>query len=179
MSVRKVIVTPDKILITKTAKVSGIIDEEIRNTAQDLLDTVKVAKDPEGAGLAAPQIGSSKRMCIIRRFYEDPVNPEKIQSDDTILINPKIIQKSSETELDWEGCLSVPDKYGLVERYKKIKITAKDLNGNKLKIKAEGFFARTIQHETDHLDGVLFTSKVVGKTLTQKEFDKIVEKANQ
>lgn len=178
MSVRKVIVTPDKILITKTAKVNGI-DEEIRNIAQDLLDTVKVAKDPEGAGLAAPQIGSSKRMCVIRRFYEDPVNPEKIQSDDIILINPKITQKSSETELDWEGCLSVPDRYGLVERYKKIKITAKDLNGNKLKIKAEGFFARTIQHETDHLDGVLFTSKVVGKTLTQKEFDKIVEKANQ
>lgn len=107
------------------------------------------------------------------------MNPEKIQSDDIILINPKITQKSSETELDWEGCLSVPDRYGLVERYKKIKITAKDLNGNKLKIKAEGFFARTIQHETDHLDGVLFTSKVVGKTLTQKEFDKIVEKANQ
>jgi len=143
-----------------------------------LLDTVRVAKDPEGAGLSATQIGISKRMCVVRNFFEDPLNPDEVSSDDIVLINPKIIQYSEEKNVDWEGCLSVPDAYGLVERAEKIKITAKDIDGNIIKIKAEGFFARTIQHEVDHLDGILFTSKIEGKTLTQKEFDKIMEKQN-
>jgi len=143
-----------------------------------LLDTVRVAKDPEGAGLSATQIGISKRMCVVRNFFEDPLNPDEVRSDDIVLINPKIIQYSEEKNVDWEGCLSVPDAYGLVERAEKIKITAKDIDGNIIKIKAEGFFARTIQHEVDHLDGILFTSKIEGKTLTQKEFDKIMEKQN-
>ena len=115
---------------------------------------------------------------MVRNFFEDPLNPDEVSSDDIVLINPKIIQYSEEKNVDWEGCLSVPDAYGLVERAEKIKITAKDIDGNIIKIKAEGFFARTIQHEVDHLDGILFTSKIEGKTLTQKEFDKIMEKQN-
>ena len=150
----------------------------LKKIAKDLLDTVRVAKDPEGAGLSATQIGISKRMCVVRNFFEDPLNPDEVRSDDIVLINPKIIQYSEEKNVDWEGCLSVPDAYGLVERAEKIKITAKDIDGNIIKIKAEGFFARTIQHEVDHLDGILFTSKIEGKTLTQKEFDKIMEKQN-
>jgi len=175
MSVKTVLVTPNQILDKKAQKVGDITDE-IKNVAKDLLDTVKVAKNPEGAGLAAPQIGVSKRIVVVRNFFEDPAYPENIRSDDMVLINPKITSHSTDAELDWEGCLSVPDCYGLVERFKKIKATAKDLNGNTLKIKAEGFFARTIQHEIDHLDGVLFTSKIVGKTVSQKEFDEIIEK---
>ncbi len=174
MSVRNIITTPDPILGKKALKVSGITDD-IKNMAKDLLDTVKVAKDPEGAGLAAPQIGISKRIVVVRNFFENPLHPEEIHSDDTILINPKITFFSSETEIDWEGCLSVPDKYGLVERSKKIKVSYKDLEGNNQKIKAEGFFARTIQHEIDHLDGILFTSRIKGDTLTQREFDEMLE----
>lgn len=177
MAIRKIVTIPDPILEKKAQKV-GIITDDIRKIAQDLLDTVRVAKDPEGAGLAATQLGESKRMFVVRHFYEDPMNPESIQSDDLVLINPKIISHSTETETDWEGCLSVPDEYGMVERFIKIKLTAKDLSGENLKIKAEGFFARTIQHELDHLDGILFTSRVVGKTLSQKEFDKILEMEN-
>lgn len=178
MAVRKVVTIPDPALSKKAQKVS-IINDEIKEIARDLLDTVKVAKDPEGAGLAAPQLGESIRMCVVRHFYEDPVKPEKIQSDDLILINPKIISHSKETQTDWEGCLSVPDEFGLVERFNKIKLTAKDLNRDTLKIKAEGFFARTIQHEVNHLDGILFTSKVIGQTISQKEFDKIIETGNK
>lgn len=85
------------------------------------MDTVKIAKDPEGAGLAAPQLGISKRICVVRNFFEDPLNSNDINSDDIILINPKIIQYSAEKEIDWEGCLSVPNVYGLVERAKKNK----------------------------------------------------------
>lgn len=174
MAVRKVITTPNPILNKKAQKVSGV-DDDVRRIAQDLLDTIKVEKDPEGAGLAATQLGESRRICVVRHFYEDPINPEKIQSDDLVLINPKIISHSKETQTDWEACLSVPDEYGLVERFEKIKLTAKDLNGDTLKIKAGGFFARTIQHEVNHLDGILFTSKVIGKTISEKEFDKIIE----
>ncbi len=175
MSVKNIITIPNPILGKKTQKISGITDE-IRKIAKDLLDTVKVAKDPEGAGIAATQIGISKSICVVRNFYEDPLNPSKISSDDIILINPKISNHSAEIEIDWEGCLSVPDKYGLVERFKKIKVTAKDLDGNVIKIKAEDYFARTIQHEIDHLEGILFTSKVEGNTLSQKEFDEMIDK---
>jgi len=177
MSVKKIITIPDPVLNKKTQKV-GEITDEIRKTAQDLIDTVKVAEDPEGAGLAATQIGISKRMCVVRNFFEDPLDENKIRSDDVVLINPKITQYSSETDLDWEGCLSVPDVYGKVERASKIKVTAKDIDGNIIKIKAEGFFARTIQHEVDHLDGVLFTSKIEGETLSQEEFDQMIEDQN-
>ena len=174
MAIKNIVTVPNPILNNKTQKI-GEITEEIKNIAQDLIDTVKVADDPEGAGLAATQIGISKRICVVRNFYEDPLDPNKINSNDIILINPKIIQFSKEKEIDWEGCLSVPDKYGLVERSKKIKVTAKDLEGNIIKMKAEGFFARTIQHEVDHLEGILFTSKVQGEAVSQKEFDKILE----
>ena len=174
MAIKNIITTPNPILNKKTQKV-GEITEEIKNIAQDLLDTVKVAQNPEGAGLAATQIGVSKRICVVRNFFENPLDTSKIESDDIVLINPKITNHSIETDPDWEGCLSVPDKYGKVERFKKIKVTAKDLDGNILKIKAEGFFARTMQHEIDHLDGVLFTSRVEGNTISQKEFDEIIE----
>lgn len=177
MAIKNIIVDPNPILLNKTQKV-GEITDEIKSIAQDLIDTVKVAEDPEGAGLAATQIGISKRICVVRYFYEDPMDPNKINADDIILINPKITHFSTEKEIDWEGCLSVPNKYGLVERAKKIKVTAKDLDGNTIKMKAEGFFARTIQHEVDHLDGILFTSKIEGKTLSQKEFDNMIESQN-
>ncbi|MFC1756314.1 peptide deformylase, partial [Patescibacteria group bacterium] len=98
-----------------------------------------------------------------------------------VLINPVLIKTSHEKDLDWEGCLSIPDTYALVERPIKIKIEAHDVHGKKFKLKAKGFFARVIQHEIDHLDGRLITDsdKLIGKTLTQKEFDKMIEqKAN-
>ena len=177
MSVKKILTTPNPILNKKTQKI-GEITDEVRNLAQDLIDTVKVAEDPEGAGLAATQIGVSKRMCVVRNFFEDPLNPDEIKSNDIVLINPKITHYSDEKDLDWEGCLSVPDKYGKVERATKIKVTAKDIDGNTIKIKAEGFFARTIQHEVDHLDGILFSEKIEGETLSQEEFDKMIEDQN-
>lgn len=174
MAIKKIVTSPNPILSAKTQKVGGVTDD-IREIAQDLLDTVKVAEDPEGAGLAANQIGVSKRMCVVRKFFEDPINPDQVSSDDMVLINPKITYFSSEKEVDWEGCLSVPDEYGMVERSKQIKVSAKNLEGEKIKIRAEGFFARTIQHEVDHLNGILFTSKVLGKTISQKQFDELME----
>jgi peptide deformylase len=114
-------------------------------------------------------------MCVVRNFFVDPKDSQNMLSENIVLINPKIISKSKEVETDWEGCLSVPDVYGKVERYKKIKIYAVGIDGKDIKFKASDFLARTIQHEVDHLDGILFTDKVVGKTITEEELEALVQ----
>jgi peptide deformylase len=175
MSVVPIVTIPDPILTTKTSKVK-VIDDVVKQNIQDLRDTLSVAKDPEGAGLAASQLGISKQICIVRNFFQDPANTHKIIHQDFVLINPKIISTSKETEIDWEGCLSIPDTYGKVERFSKIKITAEDEHGDEFKLKADGFFARTIQHEIDHLNGILFTDRVIGRTISEQQLDAIFEK---
>jgi peptide deformylase len=92
-----------------------------------------------------------------------------------ILINPEIISKSKETDVDWEGCLSIPDVYGEVQRHTKVKVKSLTLSGNEITFTAEDFFARVVQHEIDHLDGILFTSRVIGKAISEKELDKILQ----
>jgi peptide deformylase len=173
MPVRQIITLPNNILRAKAQKVKKI-DEEILKIAKDLADTVKLATDPEGAGLAAPQIGASKRICVVRNFFVDPQDPEKVLSEDVLLINPRIISTSKETGVDWEGCLSVPNKYGKVERFNRIKVTALGLDGTDIKFKAADFLARTIQHEIDHLDGIIFTDRVIGKVISEEELEKII-----
>ena len=175
MAVVPIIKIPDEILNQKSEKVRKV-DEETKNLIKNLLDTLQAAQNPEGAGLAAPQIGILKRVCIARKFLPNPNNPNKPLIQDVVFINPKIISSSKDVELGWEGCLSIPDEYGKVQRPKKVKIKALNEEGEEVRINASGFFARVIQHEIDHLEGVLFTSKVVGNTITEKELDKILEK---
>lgn len=170
MSVKNIVKVPNEILEEDCQRVTEFGDST-KELAQDLIDTVKNATDPQGAGLAAPQIGVSKRMCVVRRFFPNPNNPDEISSQEFILINPKIISKSEEKYIDIEGCLSIPDTYGKVERFNRIVVEAKNVKGEKFKIKADAFFARVIQHEIDHLDGVLFTTKTIGETYTGKELD--------
>lgn len=173
MSVRKISTVPDPVLTKKAQKITNIgVDE--KRLAKDLLDTLAIARDPEGAGIAATQIGESKKMCVVRNFFPNPAKPEEFTHEDYVLINPKIVSKSTETEIDYEGCLSVPDVYGKVERYSKIKVDALNLNGERIKIKAQGFFARTVQHEIDHLEGILFTERVIGETITEEELDRLM-----
>lgn len=172
MSVVPILVVPNDLLKAKCTKVNKF-DEETKKIADDLMDSLLNAKDPEGAGLAAPQIGILKRMCIVRNFFRDPVDPGKTISQEILLINPKIISRSNDVELDWEGCLSIPDVYGKVERSSKVKLRAQDIDGNEFRMNANGFLARVIQHEIDHLDGILFTTKVVGETLNEKELEQL------
>jgi len=175
MAVRKIVLVPDTIL-TKTSK-PGIIDESTKTLVQDLIDTLEAATHPQGAGIASVQIGELKRVCIVKKFSPDPDNPENELSTTFILINPEILTASEAKGLAWEGCLSIPDTYGQVERSKRVRVKSLDLNGNEFTLKAEGFLARVIQHEIDHLNGILFTSKIVGKTFTEKELDEL-EKTN-
>lgn len=171
MAVREIIKIPNQVLLTKSTETK--IDEELKTLVQDLLDTVDAATHPKGAGLAAPQLGVLKRVCVVKKFSPDPGDPEKEIETNFILINPEVISVSEPKGLGWEGCLSIPDTYGQVERSKRVKIKSMDINGGEFTLKAEGFFARVILHELDHLDGVLFTSKVVGRTYTEKELDEL------
>lgn len=180
MAVVKIVQAPDPVLNTKCEEITDF-NEETKALAQDLLDTVLEAKDPEGAGLAAPQIGVSKRMCVVRRFLERKDDESASESKNYVLINPVITKFSKEKRLGWEGCLSIPHTWGQVERADKIKVEAFDENGERVRINTSGFFARVIQHEVDHLDGILFTDKnrLVGKAYNDDEFDNLLKEKQQ
>ena len=115
--------------------------------------------DYNGIGLAAPQVHISKRILIFRN--PDIAEKEKIQI--TPLINPNFSPLSDEKEDDWEGCLSIPGMQGLVRRFKKISYEGYDLNGKKIKNEVEGLHARVIQHEIDHLNGILYIERLADK----------------
>jgi peptide deformylase len=120
-----------------------------------------------GVGLAAPQIGVGKRLVIFevpgdRILGEDKGSgdPDDVGIPSTVLINPVIEPLSMETELGWEGCLSVPGLRGLVPRYTHIRYQGLDINGNRIDVEAKGFHARVVQHECDHLDGILYPERM-------------------
>ncbi|MDD2807777.1 MAG: peptide deformylase [Patescibacteria group bacterium] len=129
----------------KTLTTEELRSQEIQQLILDMGQTMQQA---DGVGLAAPQVGKSISLAVINT-----------EDGNLVLINPKISYKSWRQELGEEGCLSIPKVFGLVKRSIKIKITALDQTGKKIKFTATGMFARVIQHEIDHLNGVLFIDK--------------------
>lgn len=125
-----------------------------------LINMSKTMITKDGIGLAAPQIGVLKRIVTIT--YKGQV---------LVLINPVLTKKSWLKEVEEEGCLSVPGVYGLVKRHRKLFVTAYNEKGEKIEFQAKGLLARIIQHEVDHLDGILFIDKVL--KITQGEMPKI------
>ena len=109
--------------------------------------------ESDGIGLAAPQVGHNIRVCIIGK------ESDKKLKEDLVLVNPVWEKTSRKKKADMEGCLSVPNTFGKVVRYARISVDALDRNGKKLAFEAKNFLARVIQHEVDHLDGVLFIDK--------------------
>ncbi len=171
MAIRKIVTVPNEILRQKTQRVRAF-DQTLQDLAQDLIDTVRNAQEPEGAGLSANQIGVNKSVCVVRKFREDiDGQPSTEETEMIVMVNPEIIKFSKETETDWEGCLSIPDKYGQVKRSKKIKVKYKGIGGKQRTLNASNFFARVIQHEIDHLNGILFTDKVQGKLVNDDYFN--------
>ncbi|MCA0988022.1 peptide deformylase [Guptibacillus algicola] len=146
MAIRKIVLHPDEVL-EKECETVKTFDDNLHHLLDDMFETMY---DAEGVGLAAPQIGIEKQVAVIDTREEEPLE----------IINP-VIQKATGGEVDLEGCLSFPGLFGEVERPYRIVLTAQDRNGKEFKLKAEGFFARAIQHEIDHLHGVLFTEKVI------------------
>lgn len=157
----KIITTPDKRLREKSEKVR-VIDDEIREIIADMrkLSLDWEAKHPYelSAAMAAPQMGVNKRIIIIRDDMEDKKN-----GTFTALINPEVIRAEGKVKTDYEGCLSVPSIYGMVPRASKVKVKAKLEDGTEVRIKATNELARTLLHEIDHLNGVLFIDHIRDK----------------
>lgn len=169
--IKKILTIPNKILDTVCVDFENFNDAG--EVAQNLIDTLSASKIP-GAGLAAPQIGIKKRIILARKFY---FQGQEEKHKDVIMINPVIVKTSKEKTKSVEACLSIPKIFGFVQRHKQITIEYLDLSGKKHKIGAGGYFSFIIQHEIDHLNGILFTSKLVNnKIYTEKEIEKMIEK---
>ena len=142
-----IVIEPNPLLRKRSEEVDPgkIVSEDFKTLCADM-ELTMVKKD--GVGLAAPQIGKNIRVIVVNT-----------KDGAVCMINPKITRKSFGKEWGEEGCLSVPDKFGDVERHKKISYYYYDINSNKIKASAYGFMARVIQHEIDHLDGVLFIDR--------------------
>lgn len=162
MAKLKVRVYPDEVLLKKAAKISRI-DTSVRKLAADMLDTMY---EYNGVGLAAPQIGVSKRLFVIDVADED--GPRK----PIVFVNPEIIESEGEL-IGLEGCLSFPEVYFEVRRFSRVVVRYQNLNGQFLKMEAaNNLLCRAIQHELDHLDGVLFINKPVSKLACDLELSK-------
>ena len=156
MTILKIAKLGHPVLLKKTNEINNLKDIDVRNIVFGMSETML---DSNGIGLAAPQVHLTHRLFI----YRNPDIDEKDKINITVFINPKIEKLSDETEDDWESCLSIPGMSGLVRRYKKIKYSALDLNGKNISGEAEGLHARVIQHEFDHLNGVLYISRLAHK----------------
>ncbi len=154
-----IITHPNSILRQKTndIDVRAFGEHELRAFADEMIKTMYAAK---GVGLAAPQIGESMRLAVIAKKTSDRYADALLNlPEDLVLINPRILEKSVETDLLDEGCLSLPGITVSVERPLWIKVRAADFSNRAYELEARGFFARVIQHEVDHLDGVLIIDK--------------------
>ncbi|SHM70403.1 peptide deformylase [Rhizobacter sp. OV335] len=129
---------------------------ELQQLIDDMFDTMH---DANGAGLAAPQIGVDLQL-VIFGFKNNARYPDAPAVPETVLINPTIVPLSDEREEGWEGCLSVPGLRGVVPRYARIRYTGLDPQGNLIDREAEGFHARVVQHECDHLIGKLYPTRI-------------------
>lgn len=174
MAVVTIKTEPNDVLHKKCEQVTEI-NSEIKEIVKNLEDTLNDAKDPEGAGLAAPQIGVPVSICVVRKFIDIEGGVEDSKFVQSVIINPVVTKTSREKEEAWEACLSIPDVYAKVERPKKVKVEAMDVEGNKIKINASGYYARVIQHEIDHLNGILITDIAKGPILNNTQFEKLLE----
>jgi peptide deformylase len=145
-----IVIYPDKTLRVKCAEIKKV-DDKIRRLLSDMELTMK---EKDGVGLAGPQVGKTIRVIIVNT-KDGPL----------AMINPKITKKSWLKEAGEEGCLSIPNFYGEVKRHKKINVSYTDKHDKKIRLSAEGLLARVIQHEVDHLNGVLFIDYLKKKDL--------------
>lgn len=164
MAIRKLRFKGDEILSKKAKKIE-IIDNKIKELANDMLDTM-YAND--GIGLAACQVGMLKAMIVYDVAYIDEKHPKK---DPQVLINPVITNKSKSMVTVEEGCLSFPNVFDNVVRHEKITVEYTDLDGKKQSKKVKGMEAVCIQHELDHLDGIVFLDRTEKGKLALK-YDK-------
>jgi peptide deformylase len=160
MAIRDVLRMGHPVLREKAKPIDNFGTPELRALLEDMKETM-AARD--GAGLAAPQIGVSQRV-VIFGVDHNPRYPDAEPVPFTVLVNPKLVMLTREVEEDWEGCLSVPGMRGVVPRYTKLRYSGFDIEGNPIERVADGFHARVVQHECDHLDGILYPQRMTDMT---------------
>jgi peptide deformylase len=136
---------PDPILKKRALEIKEL-NEEVKSLAKDMIETMT---EKDGVGLAGPQVGEGRRIVVVMT-----------QEGPQVFLNPKIVSKSKEKELGEEGCLSLPDLFLKINRFKEVEVEALNLSGEKIKLQVKDFMARVFQHEIDHLDGILFIDRL-------------------
>lgn len=161
----KIVTLPTKSLRERSKEVDHklLMSEEIQKFIDEL---VPMMHKSDGVGLAAPQVGNNVRICVIAKMAD------KKLTEDLVLVNPVWEKTSKKKNIDTEGCLSVPNTFGKVNRYSDIHVTAWNRFGEKISFEAHKFFARVIQHESDHLNGVLFIDKANDIYITEGKKNK-------
>lgn len=157
MTVREILKMGDPRLLRVAQPVTAFDTDEIHRFVADMFDTMRAAS---GAGLAAPQIGVDLQLVIFGTDAPNPRYPDAPLVPRTVLLNPRITPVGDQEEEGWEGCLSVPGLRGLVPRWKAIRYTGFDPYGDPIDRTVEGFHARVVQHECDHLAGTLYPMRM-------------------
>jgi peptide deformylase len=170
MAIHKIVLLGDPVLRTRAADVETF-DKALESLVQDMFETMYHA---EGIGLAAPQIGISKRILVVDVRARDADAAGRIA-----LVNPTIVGASDETDRSAEGCLSIPDLEEIVERPWKVEIQAQNIAGERVRLEAEALLGRALQHEIDHLEGILFLDRVspLKRRILMSKWKKLREEA--
>lgn len=168
MTVREILKMGDPRLLSAARPVQAFDTPELHALVADLFDTMRAA---QGAGLAAPQIGVDLQV-VIFGFRRNERYPEAPPVPETVLVNPRITPLGDEEELGWEGCLSVPGLRGVVPRHARVRYTGFDPRGGAIDREVEGFHARVVQHECDHLIGKLYPMRI--RDFTQFGFTSVL-----
>jgi peptide deformylase len=170
MALRKIVTLPEPVLRRKARTVTTF-DKNLQTLIDDMIETMREAP---GVGLAAPQVNISQRLIVVEYAGEEeeeaegqPEKPKKL----FVLINPEIVKSSAETLMGVEGCLSIPNLVGEVERHAVIQVKGLNRHGKPTKVKAEGWLARIFQHEIDHLNGILFPDRATRVWQPQDEVE--------
>jgi len=168
MAIKEILKMGDPRLLEKSKPIKDLNAIDLDQLIQDMIDTMEAY---DGAGLAAPQIGINIQL-VIFGFKKNDRYPDAEEVPFTVLINPKITPIGDEIEDGWEGCLSVPGLRGVVPRYKKISYQGIDQYGKKIERKVDGFHSRVVQHECDHLFGILYPMRI--KDFTRFGFHEVL-----
>jgi peptide deformylase len=170
MTLRTIATLPDPVLRRKARAVTTF-DKKLQTLIDDMIETMREAP---GVGLAAPQVGISTRLIVVE-YYENE-QAEEVEDEAKkkvwVLLNPEIVKASDEKVMGVEGCLSVPNLVGEVERHDAIQVKGLNRHGQPMRVKAQGWLARIFQHEIDHLNGIVFTDLATRVWLPETEEEK-------
>lgn len=167
MTIKPLVLLPDPVLRAKSEPIERV-DEDVKTLADDMLETMY---DAPGIGLAAIQLGIPRRLLVVDCSKEDE------EKNPIVVINPEIVASSDERSTYEEGCLSIPDYYAEVERPAQVTVDYVDREGKKQQIEAEGLLATCLQHEIDHLNGVLFIDHIskLKRDMVIRKFTKLAK----